>query len=789
MADLRNVKGQGPIFLRQQAGSLILSNELAQEIKNMRPMEEGTLRSVWGPVAYVPLKTAIQIASSENSVSPGTRPPSVDNAVVFGPLGTAPLNHLNCTYGKTQHGIFHTHLHNTERSVLLLHTGDELWEFRGWKRDWRKLLAPSAGVHGLKYTLYDDTASRFPTQFENTGNGIVIVPQEGRSFFYDGHTIAPLGFTEKPTAPMGRGPQDSTGGVTALTSSSGTEVTDVVSGLNDTGYAHSGLYMAYSQDINSGMTHGFGKCRVGTVNAFVTDVTNAKFADGLIEGGEWRCRVQFIDKFGNLSALSEPSDPIRISRQGAVTRLDASAPFVVEDASHPATASHGVNVDNLKLQFAWTGIPTGPKHCIGRIVHRTKDLLNSGTAKYFELPLNTSPTFSGFATLPDNVTTVLPDNMSDGFLGVESLDIVPVPLFRLCRVAYGRLFVANMLNDETKIQYSRPGQWGTFEATASLRPDSTGGQITGLWRSGGGLMAFTENSTFLIQPSNDGMSFQPVAISQEIGCSAPNSIQTLPNGKVIWLSARGFYTFDGQTIEGVSGPINKIFRRVTRSRLLQACSIFDAEPGEYRCWVCVDGSSENNLCLIYDGDGWRTRTDVSPRDACVTQDHRVYVLTAGSVTGDTGHQGVYLLDHAGNRSDESLKALIDSREALVETAWLQGPESLGRKSNHHVYLWFRESEKTKIEIDVMRDWSEQVIDTVTAERYSTIGTTAFWGETALGASSAEFRDRRPYWTRAQIYLPSSETYKFRIRGTGFWEFVGLSFDESPRFFGGAQIQG
>ena len=89
----------------------------------------------------------------------------------------------------------------------------------------------------------------------------------------------------------------------------------------------------------------------------------------------------------------------------------------------------------------------------------------------------------------------------------------------------------------------------------------------------------------------------------------------------------------------------------------------------------------------------------------------------------------------------------------------------------------------------MRDWSERVIETLESKRYSTIGSTAVWGETALGESDQEFRDRRPYWTRAQIYLPSSETYKFRISGSGFWEFMGISFDESPRFFGGAQLQG
>tara|TARA_R100000654_G_scaffold27339_3_gene51383 strand:- start:10320 stop:12671 length:2352 start_codon:yes stop_codon:yes gene_type:complete len=783
MANLKNEKGQGPIFLRHQAGSLILSNEIAQEILNMRPTQEGTLRSIIGPATYVPLKTELNLQTS--TIAPGTQPPSTDNADLSG----RGIDNNYPIYGKTQHGIFHAHLHNTERSILLLHTGDELWEFRGWKRNWRKILSPTAGIHGLRYSLYDDTSPRFPTQFENTGNGIVIVPQEGRSFFYDGHTIAPLGFTEIPTTPMGRGPGSTNAGAKNLGATSGTRVSDATKGVNNTNYAHSGLYMGAPEDNESGMTHGFGKCRIGTTNPYVTDVEDAKYSAGMLDSGEWRCRVQFVDKFGNLSALSEPSDPVTIDRQGAETRLDYRVPFVFYGSSDLQTELHGVNVDHLRVQIAWAGIPRGPDHCIGRLMYRTKDLINSGTAKYFSLPLDTSPTFSGFGTLPDNVTTVLPDNIPDSFLGVEAVEIAPVPLFRICRVAFGRLFVANMVNDESKIQYSRPGQWGTFERNAVIRPDSTGGQITGLWRSQAGLLAFSELSTFLIQASSDGMAFQPSPVSHEVGCSGPNSIQTLPDGSVIWLSSMGFFTYDGQSVAKASSSLNRLFKRFTKSRLSQAVSALDIETGEYRCWVSIDGSQENNLCVVYDGSGWRTRNDVLPRDVCVTQDHRSQMLIAGAVANDSGHNGVYVLDRMGNRSDAPLAAILDDRSAVIETSWLQAPQSMAKKSNHHVYLWFRESEKDTVKVEVMRDWSERVIETLESKRYSTIGDTAFWGETVLGESNQEFRDRRPYWTRAQIYLPSSETYKFRISGSGFWEFMGISFDESPRFFGGAQLQG
>ena len=58
MADTKNVSTLGPYILRVQSGALFLANDIAQKIENMYPLEEGSLRTVIGPAAYVPVKTA-----------------------------------------------------------------------------------------------------------------------------------------------------------------------------------------------------------------------------------------------------------------------------------------------------------------------------------------------------------------------------------------------------------------------------------------------------------------------------------------------------------------------------------------------------------------------------------------------------------------------------------------------------------------------------------------------------------------------------------------------------------
>jgi hypothetical protein len=773
----------GPYLLRIQDGKLFAPNEVAGKIENMYPMEEGSLRSIWGPATYVPVK-------DDDEGRGGLRPKAAIAQVSSSHFVTSTLNsdeidHTVPTYGRRHHGIYHCMLQGGTRDVLLLHTGTELWEFRGWQRNWRQILSNPAGGYGLQADLLDDTKSRFPTQFESTGNGVVIVPQEGRSYFYDGVAIAPLGFDQIPGSPLGFGPEDSK-------TDWGEDIDEYGdNGINDRGYAHDGLPYIKGFTIGSvtnadlaalnfspGMTHGFGVCRIGTVRsleAFDKTTLGTGGSSGWLDPGEWRAKVQFVDRWGNLSAMSAASNGVTFSHE----------PSLRKDM---AGAVHAYSTAQLRKQVLWDGIPTGPDHCIGRILYRTKDLENSGKTGFYYLTQNALPVVGAYATLPDNVTDCYPDNIPDSWLNTEGEEIDPVPRFKLCRVAFGRLWIANVHGNPGVIRPSAPGKWGTFPKYQEIYPDPSGGEITGLWKAPRGLLAFSEKSTYLIEASDDGKSFKTMPLSSEIGCVAPSSIQTLDSGTVIWLGEGAFFIYDGQQVSRISNSIDKILRRVTTPRQRQACSAYDRRTREYRCWVSIDGAIENNMCFIFDGTGWRQRTDVSPRDVCVTKDHRSYMLAAGRTEGDLDgtYNGVFLLDHSGNLADSVFKAEIDARESTVETVWMEAQSSRKAKTVNVVYIWLRETENAEIEIEVMRDWREKVTQTVTAKRYSDKDVPAFWNSTKF-SSGATWIERRPYWIRAEVYVPSAESFKFRLKGTGSWEFMGLSVSEAPRYAGGAKL--
>jgi len=787
----------GTFAIRVASGKLFLPDEVGSKVENFYPTEEGTLRSVAGPLPYLP-----------DYFSGGAIKGSTGEADVTTP-----------SYG-TIHGIFHALIgQNGERDVLLCHTGSQLWEFNGWSKSWSILIAdpsvPGGATAAYADKLENTTRPQFPTQFESTSTGIVIVPQNGRAYFYDGSYIAPLGYTDRPGAPVGMGPQNRyksssfdgelQGQATGFTVAATLIGQTIGMGVNDAGYAHDSL-----PGRSSGMIDAYGHGRVGTVvnpvnwvsgyqtfedsektvpNSNKIDSARADAATGgWLEAGEWRATVQWVDLWGNVSPMSGYSNEVSLNFQPSTYWRwwgYPADPFAIPAFPGEFPASYIAQADDVRKQIAWTGIDRGPERTIGRILHRTKDLKNSGTTDLFRLTQDSLSSGIAFATLPDNVTTTYPDNIPDAWLLTPAMDVVPVPQFKLCRVAYGRLWIANTANAPGLVRPSLKSRWGSFPVNQEIFPDPNGDEITGLWRSPAGLLTFTAKSSYLIYPSDGGVGFQSVTLSSEHGCVAPSSLATLKDGTVIWLGEDGFYSFAAQEsyargVTLISTDIELFVRRVTRSRRKQATAAVDPDTGEYRCWVSLDGNRDNNICFIFDGQGWRTRTDVNASAACVTRDHRNYMLATGFVGVIAG---VWVLDHEQPKFQP--KVLLN-RESVVETAWLSTAASQEKRTAYTLYLWFRESENSTVTIQSFRDWRNTVVETTSASRYSGDDIPPFWGSTALG-STATWKKRRPYWTRAAVYVPSAEVFKFKLSGTGDWEFVGIQLDEAPRYAGGARI--
>tara|TARA_R110002012_G_scaffold232443_2_gene405226 strand:- start:6298 stop:8664 length:2367 start_codon:yes stop_codon:yes gene_type:complete len=786
VADQYNKKRKGPFIPRTESQKILTAEEMGSKIQNMVVTEEGTLRSACGPAPYVP--------------DYGAGYPSY----------------------QTMHGIHHSVSADTGRDMLLIHTGNQLWVHQGWNIDfanpdatWEVLLGPST-ANPLRADEMPDTKSvSFPTQFESTPAGTVIVPQGGRSYFYDGTTIAPLGYDRAPASPAGDGPlgdncmsyakyPSKSGDHVLKTSGSSEYFVDLET--NQRGYAKDGsTTWSHGSDIdNTGMHPDFGFCKIGTLQ--VSPGVHAATNTATLLPGTWQCKTQWIDRWGNLSPLSQESNPVTVEQQ----RGDWGSPWGLSDPTQPEIQDsyyNGFRSARLLKQFLWHSVSPGPEGTVGRVLSRTKDKINSGSIDYFEIISDVGGSLSNFCTIPDNVSTLFPDNFGDEQLGSIASDVRPVPIFKLCRVAFGRLWVANLTGQPGAVVPSMPGRWGTFEKGIEYQPDPTGAEVTALWRAFGGLFVFTSNSTFLIKPSatvrqGETQGYVIETLNSGVGCVGPGAIQTMQDGSLVWLGLDGFYRASTSRKEGlqivpVSEEIERTIRNLNKPRLRAAVSVVDKASGEYRCWVPDQNSTINNLCLVYDGSGWRRRTDTQAKSACTTVDHRQYCLVGGTSLGTTTAEGGTTIGYTGTDTtttstglwvlDHEVASFVpNQRDYIVETSWLAGLRSMDRKTAFTVYIWLRETTDSQLSVEVYRDWRMKVVHTETVNTYSTEDAPPFWGSASLSTAN-EYKLRRPFWVKADLFLPACESFRLRLTSQTPFEFVGISVSEGSPDDSGMRI--
>ena len=691
------------IAIRVESDKLLTPAEVVSRVQNFVATEEGTLLAITGPSHYLP------------------------------DYGAGMFSYGN------PHGVFHALLDNGNQDILLAHTGSSIKVFEGWNRSWKHLIGPSSVTPQLTYTIPNDTACRYPTQFVLCPNGIVIIPQSyTRAFFYDGTIVSLLGYDKPPSAPSGQGPE-----------------TSAIGAPNDQGYFGSGAGFALG-DLNP----DFGYGRLGFVEIYDGGVDQ-----GALLGSSYYLQYQHIDIFGNLGPLSGKSNQVAWRKQRVATGLDT-----------------------IRKEVLWSGIEPGRDGTMGRILARSKDIRNIPTTDAFIVPSNIGGGTSGsFATIPDNVTRRFPDNIPDESLVIRPYNVVPIPIFKLACLALGRLWIGAIKGDQGLIKASLPGRWGTFTDDFDIYPDPAGGETTGMWAIPGGMLVFTTSSTFIVIPTDDGLRYRAHPVSLSIGCVAPDTIQNLPDGRVIWLGADGFYVFDGQSIQYISEEIREGFKRVNTARLAQATARYDRQNREYRCYLSLNGTIYNDFCYVYDPmwKGWRERAD-STRMAglCVTRDHRQYMLGAGSAanSGGTYVEGIYLLDHSNSNFTPATKSYV------IFTSWLRNMVSDFRSSLKRVEIWLRNTSSGTITVDAYRDWqlaggvADPTSPTITA--YSPEQSPPLYNTVVLGTASTYWVARYPHWQKVDIYLPSCEVFKLKISSTSRIELIGIKIIETPHLNSG-----
>ena len=748
-----NAIDQPPVTPTTMSTDMVGPDTTWELIENLIQTEEGGLRSIYGPMPLLP-------NSSGAIPSNGPLDPDIP---VYGPC----------------YSVFHARLQDGQRDILLMHVDTEIWEFRGHERGWHRLVSDTSSDSDLALELPEPLLSDAPTQWVATPTGIIIIPQRGRAMFYDGDVILPLGYNQAPTPPVGHGPGNSA-------STWAPDITnELYLGVNDTGYTMDAL----PNHPPSTMFPVWKQGRIGTVDTpgNVTDLATDENLKAQVMGyllpGRWRVRVQFIDRWGNLSPMSGESNDIEFKRQPSMGFEAAATPGVLQ----------WVHADLVRKQVAWDGIQRGPTGTIGRILYRTKDLVNSGDPGFYLLPRDSMASPNAFATLPDNLSSCYPDNIPDAWLFGESIDVMPFPPVRLAEMAFGRCFYADAIGDEGALYWSEVGKWGTILTSSKSYPDPCGARITCLRRVADGLVAFTENSMFRLVPNDAGDGFKPVPIATPVGTVSPNSVRAHRNGLLVFLGTdANFYAWNGSEVQNLWPNLRLLPKRVQRARLARAAACYDPASNEYRCWVSQMGEEFNNRCYVFDGATWRQRDDVWADDVCVTADHRRLVIAVGRVDA-LDKNGVWVLDRAGT-----------VQEAVLRTGWVASTRSQERRSIFSAYLQLRETGapagNSTIKVKVRTNYRSDIVDTKeipisypeldTGYNPSAINPT-LWDDTPpvsgvkWGDDGATWRRRRPFWTKVDFNIQSVEAFQLQFEFDEKTEMLAFYWTEKPRDTQGA----
>lgn len=773
-----------------QSDALIPPEGTARYIRNMRLTPEGTLRSVQPPPELAPQWRLDNTGFVKNSVD----------------------YERNASY--RYNGVFHARLDEFgSRDVTLWHFRGTVWAYRGWNSPHDFQWEPVYGNLAITDTSYgydfpeDSSLSKYLTQFVRLPSGVLIVPQGARAAVYDGYRMLYLGYDSAPGAPEPLGPKP----ISFYDSSGVFSDNARVYEPNSGGFNFNGRAMPWS----------FGTCRLGTIDVLgatgnfgtsSSGKTHTNPNGGTLKEGMIRAKLQWINAHGDISPASPPSTAWTCQKEDNVSK----------DRKRDEDEMASV----LRLQAWWGNIAAGPEGTVGRILSKTRDLINSGDPTFYEIPANSSAGVHEFATLPDNVTESYPDNVPEGWLAAPTTDVDAMPVFRVAALFANRLWIGNAVGDPGMVRASMPGRWGTLPKDQDIfYPDPSGAEVTGLFATDQGLLVFTESTTTLCMVNDSGEGFRWETLSTSVGCVSPNSVATLPNGTTVWLSREGFHAYQGGEVTLVSrGGIEEAVRSINPSRRHRACAVVDPDMGEYRCWVPTDRSDFNNRCFVFDGSAWRERDDMAVDCAAVTDDHRQYVLAAGAHPREDSNStfdSLFVLDRAGAWTREysyatpSVTAIAQPQRAtwVVRSAWLRASRAHRRGSPLRIRLWFRETSKSRVRMRVFRDWRESpsIMDVLATDEkapdlYPTDDAPVFYDDTDLGASltsrstrtargsrptePAAFRKRRPFWSKMDVTVPSCEVFAFELEGQGDFEFVGFQYlENSQSHHGGSNSPG
>jgi len=171
-----------------------------------------------------------------------------------------------------------------------------------------------------------------------------------------------------------------------------------------------------------------------------------------------------------------------------------------------------------------------------------------------------------------------------------------LPNFRYLAYQADVLFAAGADTEPTRLYYSRAGQPWTLDQYLEVGSAADTDPITGLSAFQGVVVVWKERSIWILA-GNDADSFHLRKVIPGLGCRSYHSIIEVANN-LLFLSEDGFYAFDGNAVQNLSGgetldPIGPVIRQRNYARDRYCVGVYDAENSVV-LWTLTSASGAAN---------------------------------------------------------------------------------------------------------------------------------------------------------------------------------------------------
>lgn len=294
-----------------------------------------------------------------------------------------------------------------------------------------------------------------------------------------------------------------------------------------------------------------------------------------------------------------------------------------------------------------------------------------------------NPSFYLHTEFTSCVGTVIVDDKPDDELGYplddDTLGAFPVGASMIAEWQ-GRVWVANSPEYPDRVFYSDATHPEQFPFVNNFSFGSQrGGHCTGIAPAGTALVVFQRRGIHIIRPN--GTSYQFDTITTDYGGVSPNAIVQVPGRGLLFLSEDGPRLLVGAVDNtGIPSQVDPTFgrnvrrtwnRRVTKSALVGAWAVHNAQDKEVWIHVPVDGDDRPNYGFIYhyETDQWSTRAkgDYPFRCAVVSGDYPRHLFAGTYKSDDDAGIVVYLPDGTPPSSASYQSARIDFGNLFTRT--------------------------------------------------------------------------------------------------------------------------